>query len=142
MQECWLVFYHSNSPMQKVLDKTFTHVSILSKNLDQWFTLNYNLENITCTMLDQSADNTLIEDLTKMRINKHIVYVKFKKVTYKKDLRHFLRLIIPKIFTCVEITKAFIGINKWYILTPKQLYNYLLKKGDKIDNIIKVKLIK
>lgn len=27
--------------------------------------------------------------------------------------------------TCVSIIKAFLGINKWYILTPYQLWSYL-----------------
>lgn len=37
---------------------------------------------------------------------------------------------IPRgITTCVSVPKAVMGIKAWWILTPKQLYNYLLSIG-------------
>ena len=40
-------------------------------------------------------------------------------------------IFIP--FTCVETVKHFLGINSWLIITPYQLYKYLIKR--KIDEI-------
>jgi hypothetical protein len=36
-----------------------------------------------------------------------------------------VRRTIWQPFTCVSMIKAFMGINKWYILTPYQLWSYL-----------------
>jgi len=35
---------------------------------------------------------------------------------------------VHSIFSCVELTKRMLGINKWWIITPYQLHKYIQKE--------------
>lgn len=42
-----------------------------------------------------------------------------------RDIKRYRCPHLLQPFTCVEQVKAFLGIRKWWILTPKQLRKYL-----------------
>lgn len=50
------------------------------------------------------------------------------KVLYVKKNREN-RFILRGIMTCVNIMKHLLGVKSWWIITPKQLYNYLVREN-------------
>lgn len=45
------------------------------------------------------------------------------------DTRHCADYVMLEPYSCVSVVKALIGVRHWWIITPRQLYNYLLKHG-------------
>ena len=50
------------------------------------------------------------------------------KVVYVRKQRKN-KLILRGLMTCVSIMKHLIGVNAYWVVTPKQLYNYLRKRN-------------
>jgi hypothetical protein len=51
----------------------------------------------------------------------------FKIVYVRKHRRD--KFILRGLMTCVSVMKHLLGIRSWWVITPKQLYNYLKRKG-------------
>lgn len=45
------------------------------------------------------------------------------------DTQHDASYVMLEPYTCVSVVKALIGVRHWWIISPRQLYNYLLKHG-------------
>jgi len=140
VRECWLVFYDSTSPYRSVLKKGFVHVFLICKDNNRWFTVNYNLSNLTYALLDEDIERKSIEKFKPMldrckrsKYTDRVISIKFKYKIFRPKWIDAFRGLFPITFTCVSIAKAYLGITKWYIITPYQLYKYLLKTSMELD---------
>ena len=91
-----------------------------------------------CALLFESEDSFLYLDTTLFRIETRI-WIKpapaisyFKKEGWKILTLPYIQTCLPHSFRfnwidCVSVTKRFLGIKKWGIFTPFQLYKYLRK---------------
>lgn len=118
--EYWVVFTGSNKKhiLLDRLDKCFRHVLLVKKSQGKtmWLIIdprggNILLESvpvsITPTVRDMYPDAVIIK--TKSKTQRQIPY----KIWH---------------INCVEIAKRVLGIKKWWIITPFQLYKHL-KRG-------------
>ena len=115
MRYQYIFFKHSELKVFKAL-KEFGHVFIVK--------INHN----AVIKIDPLATGLDIEV-----INNKIL--RLYKKQYKYVLIHIndnsLQLGLPMLKTCVGVAKSLLGINNPFILTPKQLYNYLLKERER-----------
>ena len=77
------------------------------------YTVNVNLLPLTA---EQAAEEFLSNGATAA--------IRFK--VSKKFTREF----VPRgLLTCVSLIKAILGISAWYVITPDDLYRWLLKNN-------------
>ncbi|MHA1549945.1 MAG: hypothetical protein ACTSXV_00645 [Alphaproteobacteria bacterium] len=91
-----------------------------------------------CALLFESKDSFLYLDTTLFRIETRVWTKPSSAISYFKK-EGWIILTLPYMQTsslysfrlnwidCVSVTKRFLGIKKWGIFTPFQLYKYLKK---------------
>lgn len=97
------------------LDKDFQHCYVVRKEYDKIWTV------IEDTYNHLSVHPYLVEDYPNLR---DLVGCDVKIVQANRNIKDAKRGMFCA-FSCVEVCKAVLGINKLSILTPKQLYRYL-----------------
>jgi len=107
------------------LDENFCHCSVVEKK-------TYGNINVYIEMAN--FDNLIKSDVyfgewgdeifTKILKLKNVTCLEYKiKITGNKKFISFFKI------NCVTFVKKVIEINNYFVFTPKQLYNYLLKTG-------------
>ena len=98
----------------KYLQPNFSHVSLAKKSVNGyfWTVISPKSGNIT---IDMVPDGSLREYYPEA------VIIPFRSIVNKKPQ------VTLCLSTCVEVAKAVLGIRKWWIITPYQLYKYIAK---------------
>lgn len=119
MHSGWLIFRNTKSWYKALFKNGFSHVSVIIADADRDVYLHidpvgtgirYDLVGIEEIkhMIARHAD---IEER-----GVHIEYIEFDG---EDGIKHK-----PSVFTCVELVKRTIGLRKWWIITPYQLYKH------------------
>ena len=113
----WVVFSpFTNFKILKFLHLGFKHCFVILENCGNFFIVDPLAFKIEVSSFYLGKDN-LFPYLQKMGMT-------VVKTNIKGDFKtnwHF------SIFTCVEVVKRILGISKISIITPYQLYKYLVK---------------
>jgi hypothetical protein len=121
-KEYYIVFTKSthNSWMVKMLKPPFQHVYLIQKSQGGAFWI----------IVDPKASHTEMNLLpvseyphVRLLCESNDVILPVKTIIKPDDRWTFC------IINCVEIVKSFLGIRAFWVWTPKQLYNYILKEG-------------
>lgn len=115
-REYYIVFGKAKIKMPFFLDKDFQHCYVVRKDYDRIWTV------IEDTYNHLSVHPYLVEDYPNLR---DLIGFDAKVIRAKRNIVDVKRGMFC-IFSCVEVCKAVLGINDSRILTPKQLYRYLL----------------
>lgn len=94
-------------------------------------------------VLDQGDDTVIVVEARHMGVSVDVHKVP-RTWTHTDLLKDFLvvdvidrmpldRQHTPNVFTCVELTKRILGINKWWILTPYQLHKHIIKENKYVN---------
>lgn len=106
----------------KPADKDAWWIRFLDKCFVHCFLATY-IDDKNCLIIDPAEGDTKIYVLNKpveSMISEYLLKgYKIADYTVKDTAMVMPRLNFK---TCVEVCKDFLGINKWWILTPKQLY--------------------
>lgn len=125
--------------MQKYERKFYIIFS--KKKYNTWWNWVLDTDIYHCHIITQVKSNTLIIDITRGAIELYDkngsvdVYADiYIRCGYKviKAIANEDEMKIPKykgFITCVSLIKLMLGINKWNIITAKQLYNYLQRRA-------------
>ena len=116
MYNAYLIFEDSDSGFTRTLKKHWRHVSVIVPcNETQYIHIDPRLRGINYRLIEQDEvdnmyDKVLYQDIAIVRtvVNKGINKVH-----------------MPMVITCVEVVKRVLGVHAWWILTPRQLYNYV-----------------
>lgn len=104
--------------IQRYLKKGFQHTEILSEH---------------GTLIAPTSNGLFIE-----KVDKKIIFENAKKndiiiVKYKVDKDNIKLRKLIAVNTCVGVIKNILNIDNIFIQTPYQLYKYLIKKGEIIN---------
>ncbi|MCT4574810.1 MAG: hypothetical protein OIF36_04475 [Alphaproteobacteria bacterium] len=120
----WVVFCkNTDLRILKFLKSGFKHCFVILNDGDNWITYD-PMSSFTDIMVHKTPISFDLPGWFAKRGDKVIRTFKVKHNN-----------VVPlSFYTCVESVKRILGINKVFILTPYQLYKYLikinLKKGD------------
>ena len=98
----------------KLLQKEFSHVTLAKKSDNGYFWV----------IISPKSGNIIIDHLPMRDLRYYYpnaVIMPFRSVVHKKPQ---LTLCLS---TCVSVAKAVLGIRKWWIITPYQLYKFIAK---------------
>ena len=117
----WYVIFHPREPHAwwvRFLKQGFRHVDLMRPLKNAWLVLRLDLEIL---------ENHVEFDLTPP-------WIKYPQATIIKvqvlmKARKARRAFHIGPFSCVEFTKAALGINSFLMRTPHQLYHYLKKRN-------------
>ena len=117
MVDWYLVFSKSQTKnwMTKLLHPEFGHLKMLRFDGYNWIMVDGRMDAVDIFILPYSKDHS-VHDIVK---DGRILWIS----RWRPD-----RVRTPWIFapaTCVEAVKAALGIRKFWIWTPRQLYKYL-----------------
>lgn len=114
-----LVVFSGNSdlPYLKLLKPGFRHCFIILQQGDLW---------ITCNAL---SHYTRLEAFTGLSVDEVTAGLQHLHHTVLQTSTQIppAQLAPIGIYSCVEAVKRILGLQIWYVVTPWQLYNYLLK---------------
>ena len=96
------------------LKPNFSHVFIAKKSINGYFWIIISPKNGNI-VLEMIADCDLSDHFPKA------VIIPFKSIVHDKQQ------IKVCLSTCVEVAKAVLGIRKWWMITPYQLYKYIIR---------------
>lgn len=121
----YLIYSNTNEPRlhNKYLKEGFQHVSILFFNGWHWLEINNSWSSLSFNSIASFEGYVFApySNLAKAYEAKGFTIQKAPKIVSDK-------LRVPSVltpFTCVEVCKAVLGISKFSIFTPYQLYNYV-----------------
>lgn len=118
MQTAYVIFEDSPSFWTAPFKKFFRHVSVvIPVTHNMYIHVDPRMRGMAFYLIPADKvtgiyDNTLYYDIA---IVETCISTEFNNTH------------LPAVFTCVEVVKRVLGINKWWILTPNQLYKYLCK---------------
>jgi len=98
----------------KWLKPNFSHVLLAKKSVNGYFWIIISPKN----------GNIVLEMISDCDLNDYYpkaVVVPFKSIIHDKPQ---VKICLS---TCVEVAKAVLGIRKWWIITPYQLYKYIIR---------------
>ena len=127
--EWFIVFEHGDMPYwwAKYLHSGFRHCWALRWDGFNWIAFDPKLGHTDIEILPYGNFED-IEIISKaMNLS-----VKIRAKVWRDSIR--IRTPYPTAVTCVEQIKALLGIRKWFLFTPYQLFNHLL--GGKHGRII------
>lgn len=102
---------------RKVLHEKFKHCLIISQTYNGWRFINPLQEGVMHKRIANCTLHNLLDVYSSMGYT----------TIYGKMLNPHKKIKKPIKYTCVSVCKKIIGINSFSIITPYQLYNYLLK---------------
>lgn len=100
------------------------------------FWLKPSMRHTACVLYDDTG-RILVNTNTMGAYAIHNDAIQVANMTYRLTAQGITFIDVPVVqakfgyptaYTCVELTKRLIGVNKWWIYTPEQLYNYLERK--------------
>lgn len=108
-----VVFHDSDRPMLKPLKKGFRHCVVVVPVDGGVF------------VIDPLSTGISLAD-----VKKPYAEIKARQYTHvdAKVVRN--KMLLPYSFTCVDVVKRILGLNKPFILTPHQLYKYLMRQQE------------
>ena len=115
-KDTYLVFSKSELKIGKILDKRISHLCIVSRDKFNWIMLEPTKFKLEWEILPFEHDD---DPFVKMW--PHSTIVKMNVQSRKTSF-----LLRPSIMSCVSFAKYYLGIKCW-ALTPKKLYNYIIK---------------
>lgn len=123
MRKYYVVFLsriNGNGPYEKILDKQFRHVFLITKiNEDQTLIIDPLYHAVHNSIKNKSIERVI--EILKSIEGSHIVY-------YNKPVSRREKWRFRGQYNCVTYTKAILNIWCWS-LTPKQLFKYLIRTG-------------
>lgn len=118
----YIVFEHGDMPYwwSKYLQSGFRHCWALRWDGFNWIMINPKLGHTDIEILPYGS----FEDIENIRIDTNCSVIIHAKV-WRESVR--IRSPWPTAITCVEQIKALLGIRKWFLFTPYDLFNYLIR---------------
>jgi hypothetical protein len=125
----YIVFEHGDMPWwwAKFLQSGFRHCWALRWDGYNWIAINPKLGHTDIEVLPYYNH----KDIENIRIDTECSVIIHAKV-WRESKR--IRASWPTVVTCVEQIKALLGIRRWFLFTPYQLFNHLI--GGKHGRII------
>ncbi len=114
--EWWLLYRDVSSSFawRHLLKNGFQHVQAIRREGPYWLRVNPHLEFMDVELIrSDCAPHALLENTHCQRV---------------VALRRLHRWRTPHIFapaTCVEVVKELLGIRAWWMITPRQLFDYV-----------------
>ena len=116
----YVIFEHNEAWWTRFFRPGYRHVSVVVKLKEGVF--------IHVNPYKRSLDYTVLtlEDVNKLFDYEYcsdivVCTLEHKLDTYSINYK-------PSVFSCVELVKRTIGIKKWWVFTPYQLYKYITKE--------------
>jgi len=120
-QDIWIVFTgKTDLKILRFFKKGFKHCFIILRTPFGWATIDPLYLNTDINFYDDEDHKTSLPEWFSGQ-GCVVVHTQTMQPQYKIQM--------PGIYSCVESAKKIIGLNKFFILTPWQLYKYLNKKG-------------
>jgi len=115
-QKAWLVFTNQTElPWLRFFKKGFRHCFVIIHDGNSWISIDPMANYMEVLIHELPEDFDLPEWLENRG---HSVV----KANLTRNIKRSAPIMI---FTCVEACKRILGIHKWSIFTPWQLYKYL-----------------
>ena len=120
LTDWYIVFEHGDMPYwwAKYLHPGIRHCWALRWDGFNWIAFHPNLGHTDIEILPYGS----YEDIENIRIDTDCSVIIHVKV-WRESTR--IRSLWPTAVTCVEQIKALLGIRKWFLFTPYQLFKYL-----------------
>ena len=116
----WVLFGKSDLNLWW-LKKGYRHVSLLTHDKFNWLLLSACSDRFYWSILSFKVSENV-----PFFFNKEHTIVVFDQIIYHNKDAFELGI---NFLSCVQIAKYMLGVKKFFIFTPYQLYNYLLKNG-------------
>lgn len=128
----FIVFEHSDMPWRwtKLLAPGFRHCYAVRWDGWNWIRFNPKMGHTDVEILTYGKFDSIIEIVQDTDCCA-ILHCRVWRETMR------IRAPWPTVATCVEQIKAILGIRKWYLWTPLQLFNYLRGQKHEIVFITK-----
>ena len=114
----YLVFTNTNRPEGKVLKQGFQHVYAVRNDFDRVWTVIQPGHQVLRIEQELVTDYPTIHDY--IMEGETVVYYE----PQPSGIAHGLNIV-----SCVGVVKYLLGIRAWWVVTPYQLYRYLIKHG-------------
>lgn len=119
----YLVCFQPKETGTSLLGRLFGHV-ILWRNINAICSVRIEptLEGMLIVPYNQNVNN-FMESLAK----------EYKTYIWRTKTEDFSKKsYFPELFTCVSVAKRLLGIQKWWIITPRQLEKYISSKNSNL----------
>lgn len=120
----WIFFRKGKHCWQHLLKPGYGHIFIIARDDYNWVLIDPLFSFLSIKILNYNIKENVVEKIKSGYEVSDCFYIKLKDVPYKS---HF-KLNIFNPINCVGAIKYYLGIKKWYIITPYQLVRYLLQK--------------
>ncbi|MFI3241509.1 MAG: hypothetical protein R3Y43_02965 [Alphaproteobacteria bacterium] len=105
---------------------TLWYLRLLKENFRHCYVVLFSDKSHICTEINPMSNKILINNFHKLGLKSYLKNKSFIVV----DCTYIPLKALPiGVFSCVEVLKRIVGINKRFLITPHQLYTYLQKIG-------------
>ena len=109
----------------KYLQTGYKHVYFVKKQGLFWIKLDSTLDMLNVTVLPFDYRDTIIDvlegqDVTWQRVE-----------SWRHTKRYRVKSVLAP-FSCTEVMKAILGINRFFLFTPYQLFSFVEKRNGRI----------
>jgi hypothetical protein len=117
-QTAWIIFSNDTDiRMLRLLKRGFRHCFIIMLQDQRWILIDPRSNKTDVNILPHPANF----NFPRYFVSQGKTVMKLPPVVTPK------RIMMPFCFSCVETVKRMIGLHRYFILTPYQLYRYLNK---------------
>ena len=125
----WLVFFYENNDFHrshKFFKKGFKHCGVMSYDPQKeiWILVEYNFGHLFVETLDEEEVDKIFRMISQKNGKIIQVPVKYNLPRFPVIMRSWI-----KEHSCVSYVQRLLGMSKFWIFTPYQLYCELKKKG-------------
>lgn len=119
----FIIFEHGDMPYAwaKFLKRGFRHCYAIQWDGFNWIRFLPRLGHTDIEILPYNSTYNIMEVV--QNIDSCIIHIKVKRDSTR------VRAPWPTVSTCVEQIKAILGVKKWFLFTPWQLFKYLEKQN-------------
>lgn len=115
----WVVFCSdSDVPWLKILKRGFRHCLVIWHDGRNWICVDPLSHVLDIQVIEKNG----LDMPTLMREQGHVVVRTYRKAP--------LKIAPPDILSCVSLVKRALGIHKFSIITPWQLYRHLVRENN------------
>ena len=115
--KAYVIFDDSRSRWLKLLKPNYRHVSVLLPVDDYYIHIDPVKSRIQFRVVTQEEAAAIYDET-----------VYYDIAIVQTDVQPLIPVRrSPAFLNCVELVKNVLGIRKWWIVTPYQLYNYITK---------------
>lgn len=104
-------------PWQRLLKRGFRHCFVIMNNGQHWLSIEAGIDRMDVALCEAPASYDLAE-----------WFVKAGHKVIEVEVKHTGKCFPVMPFTCVELVKRIVGIQKCLVITPWQLYKYCIGK--------------